>query len=106
LKIANLKFLLREFPALLIGGVIGVIISLAAAGSIDVFFPGQSEGWVDSVAKSIESIFGKGCAEQKIVVYSGTAFVFIFIMAMGFFIGSLFGLAVERFFSAIFKRIN
>lgn len=106
MKITDLKFLIRDFPALFIGGIIGAIISLAAAGSIDIFFPDQSGGWVDSVAKSIKSLFGKGCASHKVVVYPGIAVVFIFIMAIGFVIGALFGLAVERFFSSIFKRIN
>jgi len=106
LRPSRLISLLRRSPALFIGGIIGAVISLAAAGSIDIFFPDRGGGWVDSVQKSIESCFGKGCAGQMVVVYSGTAVVFIFIMLMGFFIGGLFGQAVERLFSAIFKRID
>lgn len=98
---------MQDYKGIIVGmGIIGAIISLAAAGSIDIFFPDHSGGWVDSVQDSIESCFGKGYATLKIMVYSGAAVVFVFIMVMGFVIGTLFGLIIERFFSVIFRKVN
>jgi hypothetical protein len=90
--------------AIIIGAIIGAIMTLGAALSMDVVFSNTLEGtWRDAAAKDVTRMFGATCGQNYIAVTLVLAVVMGFLAAFGALLGAAAGLAMNRFFELLLK---
>jgi len=82
-------------PDVTVGAVVGAIVTLAVAGSIDRFLPpGQRGGW----GKAIRDALGPRWGEVMIAEIALGAVVFVVLVVSGALIGVLFARFLMWFF--------
>jgi len=85
--------------AIIIGAIIGAIMTLGAALSMDIVFSNTLEGtWRDAATKDVTRMFGPTCGQNYIAVTLVLAVVMGFLAAFGALLGAAAGLAMNRFF--------
>jgi len=90
--------------AVVIGAVIGAIITLGAALSMDIVFSDTLQGtWRDAAAKDVTRMFGPACGKNYIAVTFVLVVVMGFLAAFGALLGAAAGLAMNRFFKLLLK---
>jgi len=90
--------------AIIIGAIIGAIMTLGAALSMDIVFSDTLEGtWRDAAAKDVTRMFGPACGRNYIAVTLVLAVVMGFLAAFGALLGAAAGLAMNRFFRLLLK---
>ncbi len=90
--------------AVIIGAVIGALISLGAALSMDIVFSNTLQGtWWDAAAKDVTTMFGPACGKNYFAVTLVLVIVMGFLAAFGAILGAAAGLAMNRFFKLLLK---
>ena len=90
--------------AVIIGAVLGALITLGTALSMDVFFSDTFQGtWRDAAAKDVTKMFGPGCGANYFAVTLVLVFVMGFLAGFGGFLGAAAGLIMNRFFKLLAK---
>ncbi len=90
--------------AVIIGAVIGALISLGAALSMDIVFSNTLQGtWWDAAAKDVTKMFGPACGKNYFAVTLVLVIVMGFLAAFGAILGAAAGLAMNRFFKLLLK---
>lgn len=90
--------------AIIIGAVIGALISLATALSIDIFLSNAFSGtWWDAAAKDVTRMFGPTCGKNPIAVLLVLLLVMGFLAGFGALLGAAGGIMMNRFFKVVLK---
>jgi len=90
--------------AVLIGAVLGALVTLGIALSMDLFFANTLQGtWWDASAKDVTKMFGPACGHNIIAVALVLAIVMGFLAGFGAMLGAAAGLIMNRFFKMILK---
>ncbi len=90
--------------AIIIGAVVGALITLGTALSMDIFFADQFQGtWRDAAAKDVTRMFGPACGQNWFAVTLVLVFVMGFLAAFGAVLGVVAGVIMNRFFKFVLK---
>ena len=90
--------------AVIIGAVIGALVSLGAALSMDIFLSGSLQGtWWDAAAKDVTKMFGPIWGRNVFAVALVLVFVMGFLAGFGAMLGAAAGLIMNRFFKVALK---
>jgi len=89
----------RKRPEVIVGAVVGAIVTLAIAGSIDRFLPLDHGGWGSAIREAIHDSLGPAWADVLAVQIALGAAVFLTLAAAGAIVGVLFALFLSWFFS-------
>ncbi len=90
--------------AIIIGAVLGAIVSLGIALSIDMFFSDTFQGtWRDAAAKDVTKMFGPTCGQNWFAVTLLLVAVMGFLAAFGAVLGVIAGVIMNRFFKFVLK---
>ena len=90
--------------AVLIGAVIGALVTLGVALSMDLFFSDTFQGsWYDSAAKDVTRMFGPACGQNVFAVTLVLVVVMGFLAGFGAMMGAAAGLIMNRFFKVLLK---
>ncbi|HET6514056.1 MAG TPA: hypothetical protein VFG09_02770 [Thermodesulfovibrionales bacterium] len=88
-----------------IGAVVGGILGIAVALSMDLLLGGAvGGGWREAVAHDLGSLFGRPFGQNSFFVIIGVVFVLGIIGAFGAFVGGIFGLMIGRLLSFLTKE--
>jgi len=87
---------------LLIGAVIGGILSLATSLLMDRMYAEPFQGtWRDAIAKDLNTFLSLGVSSKSILVYVVFVFVMGILTAFGAFLGFIFSFFLYKFFSLL-----
>jgi membrane protein YqaA with SNARE-associated domain len=90
--------------AILIGAVLGAVVTLGIALSMDLFFSDAIQGtWRDAAAKDVTRMFGSACGQNVFAVYFVLTIVMGFLAGFGAMLGAAAGLIMNRFFKMVLK---
>ncbi len=90
--------------AVIIGAVLGALISLGTALSMDMFLSGAIQGtWWDAAAKDVTKMFGPDCGQNIFAVGLVLVLVTGFLAGFGAMLGAAGGLMMNRFFKLLLK---
>jgi hypothetical protein len=90
--------------AILIGAVIGALVTLGTALSLDIFFSETFQGtWRDAAAKDVSKMFGPSCGQNWFAVTLVLVFVMTFLAGFGALLGVIAGVIMNRFFKLLVK---
>jgi hypothetical protein len=90
--------------AVLIGAIIGALITLGIALSMDLFFSDTFQGsWRDAAAKDVTRMFGPACGQNVFAVTLVLGVVMSFLAGFGALMGAAAGLIMNRFFKVLLK---
>lgn len=90
--------------AVIAGAVIGALITLGTALSMDIFFSGTFQGtWRDAAIKDVTKLFGPTCGQNWFAVTLVLVTVMGFLAAFGAVLGVVAGVIVNRFFKFVLK---
>ena len=90
--------------AVLIGALLGGLITLGIALSMDLFFADSLQGtWRDAAAKDVTRMFGPTCGQNALAVYSVLIVVMGFLAGFGAMLGAAAGLVMNKFFKVLLK---
>ncbi len=90
--------------AVIIGAVIGALITLGTALSLDVFFSDTLQGtWRDAAAKDVTKMFGPSCGQNWFAVTLVLVFTMSFLAGFGALLGAAAGVIMNRFFKLLSK---
>jgi hypothetical protein len=90
--------------AVIIGGVLGGLITLGIALSMDLFFADALKGtWKDAAAKDVTKMFGPSCGQNTFAVMLMLVSVMSFLAGFGALLGAAAGLMMNRFYKVILK---
>ncbi len=90
--------------AIIIGAVIGALITLGSALSMDIFFSDTFQGtWRDAAVKDVTRMFGPVCGQNWFAVTLVLAFVMCFLAGFGALLGAAAGVIMNRFFKFVIK---
>jgi hypothetical protein len=89
----------RNRPEVIVGAVVGAIVTLAIAGSIDRFLPLDHGGWGAAIRQAIHGALGPDWADILAVQIALGAAVFLTLAVIGAIVGVLFALFLSWFFS-------
>lgn len=85
--------------AIIIGAIMGALITLGTALSLDVFFSDTFQGtWRDAAAKDVTKMFGAACGQNWFAVTLVLVFVMGFLAGFGAILGVIGGVIMNRFF--------
>ncbi len=97
---------LIQRPEVIVGGIVGAILTLAIAGTLDLFLPEAGGGWSEAIRRSIVQFFGHPWEEVLLVRLAvGTAAVAVMTL-FGALMGALFGLLLAGFFTRLMRFIE
>jgi ABC-type multidrug transport system permease subunit len=90
---------------LLIGAIIGGIISLAISLLMDTMYAGSFQGtWRDAIATDLNTFFSLGVSKNSILVNIMFVFVLGILTAFGAFLGFIFSFFLYKFFSFLSSK--
>jgi len=90
--------------AVIIGAVLGALITLSIALSMDLFFSNTLQGtWWDAAAKDVTKMFGPACGQNVFAVTLVLVIVMGFLAGFGAMLGAAAGLIMNRFFKMVLK---
>jgi hypothetical protein len=90
--------------AVLIGAIVGALVTLAIALSMDLFFADTLQGsWRDAAVKDVTRMFGPACGQNVFAVMLVLAVVMAFLAGFGAVMGAAAGLIMNRFFKMLLK---
>ena len=90
--------------AVIIGAVLGAVVTLGIALSMDLFFADTLQGtWKDAAAKDVTKMFGPKCGQNTVAVLLMLGFVMSFLAGFGAVMGAAAGLFMNRFFRFLHK---
>jgi hypothetical protein len=90
--------------AVIIGAVIGALVSLGAALSMDLVLSSSVQGtWWDASAKDVTRMFGPSCGKNPFAIGLLLALVMGFLAGFGALLGAAGGLMLNRFFKSVLK---
>jgi hypothetical protein len=93
-------------PEVTVGGIVGAILTLAIAGTLDLFLPQAGGGWSDAIRKTIVQLFGHPWEEILLLRLAvGMAAVAV-MTATGALLGALFALLLSDFFARLLRFIE
>jgi hypothetical protein len=84
-----------EFVA---GGIVGAILTLAVAGTLDLFFPETGGGWSETIRQSVLAHLGHPWEENFLVRLAFGITAFALMTAVGALLGAFFSLLLSGFF--------
>jgi hypothetical protein len=88
--------------AVIIGAVIGALITLGTALSMDLFFSDTFQGtWRDAAQKDVTKMFGPACGQSWFAVTLVLVFVMGFLAGFGALLGVVAGVIMNRFFKLL-----
>jgi hypothetical protein len=89
---------------LVIGAVIGAVITLGTALSMDVFFSDTLQGtWREAAQKDVAKMFGPVCGRNWFAVTLVLVFVMSFLAGFGALLGIVAAAVVNRFFRLLIR---
>ena len=90
--------------AVIIGAVLGALVSLGIAFSLDIFFSDTFQGtWRDAAAKDVTKLFGPSCGQSWFAVTLVLLLVMGFLAGFGAVLGIIAGAIMHRFFRLLLK---
>jgi membrane protein YqaA with SNARE-associated domain len=90
--------------AVLIGAILGGLVTLGIALSMDLFFSDTLQGtWKDAAAKDVTRMFGPACGQNAFAVMLVLILVMGFLAGFGAMLGAAAGLVMNRFFRFLTK---
>jgi membrane protein YqaA with SNARE-associated domain len=90
--------------AVIVGAVIGGLITLAIALGMDLFMSDALQGtWKDAAAKDVTKMFGPSCGQNPFAVLLVLVLVMGFLAGFGAMLGAAAGLLMNRFFKVVLK---
>src|SRR5512142_2055629 len=90
--------------AIIIGAVLGAVITLGAALAMDYVLSSSLQGtWRDAAAKDVTRMFGPSCGQSWFAVTLMLAMVMAFLAAFGAVLGIVGGVIINRFFRMLLK---
>ena len=90
--------------AVIIGAVIGAVITLGAAMAMDSVLSGSLEGtWRDAAARDVARMFGPACGQNLFAVTLMLVSVMAFLAVFGALLGIVGGVIINRFFRMLLK---
>jgi hypothetical protein len=90
--------------AVIIGAVIGAMVSLGTALAMDFFLSKSMSGtWWDAAAKDVTKMFGPACGHNAFAISFVLFLVMGFLACFGALLGAAGGLMMNRFFKLILK---
>jgi hypothetical protein len=90
--------------AVIIGAVLGAVITLGVAISMDYFLSSSLQGtWRDAAVKDVTKMFGPACGQNWFAVTLVLVVVMGFLAAFGAMLGAITGAIMNRFFKLILK---
>jgi hypothetical protein len=89
----------RKRPEVTVGAVVGAIVTLAIAGSIDRFLPLDHGGWGVAIRQAIHDSLGPAWAEVAALRLALGAVVFLTLAVVGAVVGVVFALFLSWFLS-------
>ena len=90
--------------AIIIGAVIGALMSLGAALSMDYILSDSLQGtWRDAAAKDVTKIFGASCGRNYWAVTLVLVSVMGFLAVFGALLGTAAGVIMNRLFKLLLK---
>jgi ABC-type antimicrobial peptide transport system permease subunit len=90
----------------IVGGTVGAILTLAVAGTVDLFVPLGEGGWSQAIRQSIRSHLGQHWEDVLWLKIAVGFTAFLIMVILGALIGVLFGIAITRFFRFMFDFID
>jgi len=90
--------------AVIIGAIIGAVVTLGVALSMDYFLSSSLQGtWRDAAAKDVTKMFGPACGGNWFAVTAVLVFVMTFLAGFGAMLGIIGGVIINRFFKFILQ---
>ncbi len=90
--------------AIIIGAVIGAVVTLASALAMDYVLSSSLQGtWRDAAAKDVTRMFGPSCGQNWFAVTFLLVAVMAFLAAFGAVLGVIGGVIINRFFRMLLK---
>ncbi len=90
--------------AVIVGAVIGGVITLAIALGMDLFMSDTFQGtWRDAAARDVTKMFGPSCGQNSFAVLLVLVLVMGFLAGFGAMLGAAAGLLMNRFFKVVLK---
>jgi multisubunit Na+/H+ antiporter MnhB subunit len=90
--------------SLIIGAVLGALVTLGAALAMDVVLSSSLQGtWRDAAAKDVTKMFGPACGRSWFAVTLVLVTVMGFLAAFGAVLGIIAAVIMHRFFRALLK---
>lgn len=90
--------------AIIIGAIIGALLTLGVALSMDYFLSSSLQGtWRDAAAKDVTKMFGPACGRNWFAVTLVLVFVMAFLAGFGAVLGIIGAVIINRFFKFLLK---
>lgn len=90
--------------SVIIGAVIGALMSLGAALAMDYLLSDSLQGtWRDAATKDVTRMFGPSCGQNWFAVTLVLVITMGFLAAVGAVLGAMGGAFMNRFFKLLLK---
>lgn len=90
--------------AVIVGAIIGAIVTLSAAIAMDVVLSSSLQGtWRDAAVKDVTKMFGPACGQNWFAVTLVLVVVMTFLAGFGAILGVVAGTIMNRFFKLLLK---
>jgi hypothetical protein len=90
--------------AVIIGAVIGAVVTLGAAIAMDYVLSSSLQGtWRDAAVKDVTKMFGPACGKNWFAVTLVLVAVMAFLAGFGAVLGAVAGTIMNRFFKLLLK---
>lgn len=90
--------------AVIIGAVIGAVVTLGAAIAMDYVLSSSLQGtWRDAAVKDVTKMFGPACGQNWFAVTLVLVVVMSFLAGFGAVLGAVAGTIMNRFFKLLLK---
>jgi hypothetical protein len=90
--------------AVIIGAVIGAVVTLGAALAMDYVLSSSLQGtWRDAAVKDVTKMFGPACGQNWFAVTLVLVVVMGFLAGFGAVLGVIVGVIMNRFFKMLLK---
>jgi len=90
--------------AVIIGAVLGAVVTLGAAFAMDYFLSSSLQGtWRDAAVKDVTKMFGPACGQNWFAVTLVLVVVMSFLAGFGAVLGAVAGTIMNRFFKLLLK---